>query len=383
MDGEWLTNVGRSAKGLPSPGAAAGARLALGSATPAVAALLAGSLLVVGAAIGGGLWLRRQEADRREELARNEGREWQAVEATLEKSAKLQQQGRWSEIRAALEGTQSLLGTSAPSRLRERVRQARTDADMVAELEEIRVRLSTGGTGLEPIQLSPEKMYAEAFRKYGIDLLVLEPAEAEAIIRNSAIRETLLAYMHDWLYWMSDVDRDRVRAVVEKADDNDWRRAFRSAIADTDQMKLKELAAASEAAAQPPVVLSGLGGSLLWNNQREEGAGIVERGPKASPRRFLDQLSARSFLGSWHHNRPLATFEWQLPYGRTVSRPMPCWAEPCITRGMTTGHHRPPESHCTEFVFRHLQRSSNAVSTKRRAGGTRRLGEIPGTQSTK
>jgi hypothetical protein len=72
------------------------------------------------------------------------------------------------------------LGTTASTDLHERVRRAQTDADMVAKLEEIRLRLSVGRRSLETAALSPERMYADAFQNYGITLLTLEPAEAAA-----------------------------------------------------------------------------------------------------------------------------------------------------------------------------------------------------------
>ena len=96
---------------------------------------------------------------------------------------------------------------------------------MVTELEEIRLSL------LEGRALSGHRLYAEAFREYGIDLPAPEPAEAAAQVRNSAIRETLLAFLHDWLFfWVSDADKDQLRAVLDRADDDDWRRRLRKTL---------------------------------------------------------------------------------------------------------------------------------------------------------
>jgi hypothetical protein len=87
-----------------------------------------------------------------------------------------------------------------------------------------------------------ERLYAEAFRGYGIDLLRLEPAEAAARIRHSAIRTTLLAFLYDWVfYWESDADRARLRAVLDLADDDEWRRRLRTALAVYDAAKREEL----------------------------------------------------------------------------------------------------------------------------------------------
>src|SRR5262245_47672865 len=52
-----------------------------GRRKPAAAALVVTALALVGLAIGGGLWLERQQAELRAETARQEGRQLQAVEA--------------------------------------------------------------------------------------------------------------------------------------------------------------------------------------------------------------------------------------------------------------------------------------------------------------
>ena len=100
-------------------------------ADPAVAALVATALALVGLAVGGGFWLQRQQAEQREEAARQEGRESQAVEALLTQAADLQKQGRWPESARCWRGRRPV-GSSALADLRKRVRRAEADADMVA-----------------------------------------------------------------------------------------------------------------------------------------------------------------------------------------------------------------------------------------------------------
>src|SRR5207248_1746756 len=85
-----------------------------GRRKPAAAALAATALALAGLALGGGLWVERQQAERRAETARREGRAWQAVEAALDQAAALEEQGRWPEARAALDGAPSLLDATAP-----------------------------------------------------------------------------------------------------------------------------------------------------------------------------------------------------------------------------------------------------------------------------
>jgi serine/threonine-protein kinase len=243
---------------------------------PAAAALLATALALVGLVIGGGLWLDRKTA-RQEERAR------QAVEAALEKAADLQQQGRWPDARATLEGAQRLLGASASKDLGERLRRERADADMVADLEEIRLRLSEGGRNQA---LSPEKMYAEAFQKYGIPVMTLGPAEAAARVRDSSISQTLLAFMHDWLYRVPDENRARLREVLDRADEDDWRRAFREALVEKDAQKLSALTHEPGASAQPPGVVSGLAAAMLGNMYKYEAYAFLREAQQRYPGDF-------------------------------------------------------------------------------------------------
>jgi len=267
-----------------------------GRRKPAAAALVAMALALIGLALGGGLWLERQQADRRAETARQEGRTWQAVEAALDQAAALQHQDRWPEARAALEGASSLLDTSALADLRERVRQACADADMVIELEEIRLRLSEGRKSDETV-ISGDQLYDEAFRKYGIALTKLESTEAAARIRNSAIRETLLAFLHDWLLsWVSGANLDKLRAVVDRADDDEWRRGLRQALAVKDTQKLNDLLTARAAPAQPPVVLSGLSGALSSGAQEVRAQALFRDARRRHPGDFWINFQLGFFL---------------------------------------------------------------------------------------
>jgi len=264
---------------------------------PTAAAFVATALILTVVAVGGVAWLERQKAEQRSETARKEGRIWQTVEAAMAQAAGLQEQGRWPEAQATLKGAQNLLNSSALSALREPLRQARADADMVVKLEEIRLRLSDGSKTPTMAPLSPEKMYSDAFQKYGINLMVLEPAEAAKRVSNSGIRETLLAFLHDWLHWVSKQNRDHLRAVLDRADDNEWRRAFRDAMANKDGETLKVLSAAPEAAAQPPVVISGLGGSLLAGEYRSDALVLLLVAQQTHPGDFwINYLLGRFWL---------------------------------------------------------------------------------------
>ncbi len=217
--------------------------------------------------------------------------------------AELLEKSSWPEARAAMERAKGRLGNINSPELRRLLGQGARDLDLAADLEEIRLLLSSGGGDPTTKSHSPETMYSEAFQKYGIDLMVLDPALAATQIRNSPIRETLLAFLHDWLYWISDANRVRVQTVVDLSDDDSWRRSFRELIAMKikDPGKTKALAIAPEAVEQPTVILSGLGGALLANNQREETLTLLSEAQQRHPGDFWINYLLGHF---WDQERP-------------------------------------------------------------------------------
>jgi serine/threonine-protein kinase len=116
------------------------------------------------------------------------------VEAALAEADAHQQAGRRPEVRVALERAEGRLGGGGPQGLRERVRLARRDADMVADLDNIRLRLAE----LSFDFALAEQRYAATFAGYGLAVAELPAAEAAARLRGSAVREALLAALDDW-----------------------------------------------------------------------------------------------------------------------------------------------------------------------------------------
>jgi serine/threonine-protein kinase len=119
------------------------------------------------------------------------------VEAALADADTHQQKGRWPEVRAALERAEGRLGAGGPLALRERVRQARRDAEMVAELDQIRLKQAElkesnfDFAGAEP-------RYAAAFARYGIAAAEVPAAAVAARLRAAPIRDALLAALDNW-----------------------------------------------------------------------------------------------------------------------------------------------------------------------------------------
>src|SRR5262249_54535079 len=111
--------------------------------------------------------------------------------------------------------------------------------------------------------------------------------KAAARIRDSAIRTTLLAFLYDWMfYWESDADRARLRAVLDLADDNGWRRRLRTALAVYDAAKREELLVAPEARDQPPILIAGLAGLLIRGPQGESARVLLHQAQQRHPEDF-------------------------------------------------------------------------------------------------
>jgi tetratricopeptide (TPR) repeat protein len=70
---------------------------------------------------------------------------------------------------------------------------------MVAGLEEIRLRPYVSGWDVEN-RKAADRAYAAAFRNYGIDVEVLDGAEADRRVRESAIRDDLITALDDWAW---------------------------------------------------------------------------------------------------------------------------------------------------------------------------------------
>ena len=251
---------------------------------PTEAALLATALALVGLlALGGGFWLERQQAERREETARREGQQSKAAEDALEQAAALQKKGQWPEARAVLEGAPRLVDTPALVGIRKRVGQALADARIVCELEEVRLRLLEGSAP------SGHRLYAKVFREYGIAIPGPEPTAAAAQIRNSAIRELLVAFLYDWLlFWVWDSHKDKLLAVLDQADDDDWRRRLRKTLGTAyDHGARMDLLRDRQAPDQPPLILGGLAYAILKRGiEGEEARALVRAAQQRHPDEF-------------------------------------------------------------------------------------------------
>src|SRR5262249_6458121 len=93
-------------------------------------------------------------------------------------------------------------------------------------------------------------------------------------LRETAIREELLAALDDWIWSCEpgDPGRAKLRAVADGADDNAWRRDVREAAGQRDGLRLMKLAKDPRALEQLPAVLARFGEALHVAGRPEEAA---------------------------------------------------------------------------------------------------------------
>jgi serine/threonine protein kinase/tetratricopeptide (TPR) repeat protein len=240
----------------------------------------AGLVLLLLALVGGGAgWLAADRAARQLEA---EGRVLEVLETA---QARLRE-GNPDDLvllGAAQRVEAQLAGDAVGSEVRRRAEQFLRDVRMLKELDEARLRRAQTKDGAMFDEAGAQARYAAVFAQYGIDVLGLDPAEAAALIRASAIREALLAGLDGWLQVKGmievkpgpDPGRERLRRVADAADESAWRQAFRAAALAGDVPKLKALAGQPEALAQPPARIAWLGRALAESRLSAEAIALL------------------------------------------------------------------------------------------------------------
>ncbi len=220
------------------------------------------------------------------------------VVAALTEVGRAQDQGKWAEARASLERARGRLADGGPDELRRRVRQAAADLEMVAELEELRLRplkdeeepLRTAGT---------DAAYAAVFLRYGVEATTADLREAAARIAASAIREQLVVALDHWASVKPPGDvggRARLLSLARLADTDEWRQRLRDPAVCQDRRALRLLAEAPGATAQPPTTAL-----ILANHLRRAvdwaGAGeVLRRAQQHQPGDFWLNYQLGAFL---------------------------------------------------------------------------------------
>ena len=259
-------------------------------------AVVAAALLL---AVGSFGWMLRDQTARQIEAELR-------VHSAVEEATRLRDQKRWADARSAVRRAEVLLATGdSQADLRRQLHGLLAELEMVDRLE--RIRLSQTQVKNEWWdQAGADPAYAAAFREFGIDVARLDAAVAAERVRGSAIREQLVAALDDWSFVIPRNEaarRERVRAVADLVDRDEWRRRFREPAIQRDRKALEELAARSEVSTLPPSTVV-----LLGRNLQSAGAGgraveVLAGGQNRFPTDFWLNIELARML-RWHIKPP-------------------------------------------------------------------------------
>jgi tetratricopeptide (TPR) repeat protein len=223
------------------------------------AALAAAGLALVLLATGGGLWLWQVQMERRAEAKRQEQALRQEVEGALTQAVRFRKGFHFREARELLEQAGQRLELAGPNDLRQRASQARDDLTLVERLDAARLQATTIVEGKKDVA-GGMRMYAAAFAGVGFDRKGEDVTALAARVRDSAVREEIVAALDDWASLTPDrANRERLLAVARAADPDGWRDRLRQPQLWWDRDALTKLAEEAKDAELSPQLATALG----------------------------------------------------------------------------------------------------------------------------
>jgi serine/threonine protein kinase/Flp pilus assembly protein TadD len=242
------------------------------------ASMLALSVIAIAVAASGG-WIVRDRATRQAAL------ELQITQA-LEDAKTWHQSDKLTEAMSAVKRAGGLLASGGCSdELKNRIDQWRADLEIVGRLEQIRLdeaapatmiilpRLGGPEKAASPSELlslpvdtvwnrpAADRAYRREFQRYGIDIDALDVEGPSRRIRNSSIKQELIAALDDWFQVTQFIDSRRnekspgkkeLLHIARLADPDPWRNRLRDAVERDNGDALTTLAADQDVLAQPP-----------------------------------------------------------------------------------------------------------------------------------
>jgi serine/threonine-protein kinase len=247
--------------------------------------VVAAVAMLVLCVIGTWAWVH---SDAMAEKARQETEAARDVFSLLEEADRMLATGRPEAAKEVLGKAQGRAG-AAPQAVRRQVEGRARNLRMAEQLMSIRLlRSQPGAAPGRPLveRFHPEgfawgrsaaEQYADVFRTYGIDIKMLEPADAGRRIRNRPIQAFLVTILDDWAFkTVNPTLQKRLWAVAAEADDRPDALAgrVRSALTTADAAALRRLAAAV-APNESPAVLFLLASALRRHGSLPEAVRLL------------------------------------------------------------------------------------------------------------
>jgi tetratricopeptide (TPR) repeat protein len=247
------------------------------------AAVLALAVMMLAGSIG---WVARDRAARQREA---EGKVLEALDSAVPRLRHGNPHD--PKLVAGVERAEAqLAGDLLGPELRRQVEQLRRDHQMLRKLEQARLQGaggSMGGMGLD--RVGADRLFAQAFAGYGLDVSVLGSQVTADRIRASAIRAPLVAALDAWVYfrvWSNSGNGALLRQVADLADDDRWTRRLRGAARRGDLAAMEGLAAENGALRQPPGSLVLLAIALRQARRWEQVEQLLRRAQRERPADF-------------------------------------------------------------------------------------------------
>jgi serine/threonine protein kinase/tetratricopeptide (TPR) repeat protein len=140
-----------------------------------------------------------------------------------------------------------------------RVEQLLQDVEVLRHLEKARLQVAlwSEATGFD--FAGADRLYAEAFEGYGLDVASPDAEGTAQRLRNSAIVAHLVAALNHWAYVQNALEKGRgkpLRDLADLADDDSWQRRQRAAARQKDRRALELLAEEAGVLKQRPTNLT-------------------------------------------------------------------------------------------------------------------------------
>jgi serine/threonine-protein kinase len=260
---------------------------------------LAGALvLLVALGASGGWYIRQQHLQHEAELARQEtervrrgAERARAIERGLGELAQERQKPRpdWNRAEQLLQRVEGRLEQGDSDELNQRVHavredlaRVRRDREMVARLDEARLRLAAAGdAGFD--RRGSRNQYAEAFAWYGLDVTQGPVAAVVPRIVSSPLREELVIALDKWAGLSEPEPAERLQAIADQADDNMLRRDLRGALQRKDHARIRRLGDDAKVTELPAASLVYLAQALRRAGAADRAVSVLRVGRQRDP----------------------------------------------------------------------------------------------------
>jgi eukaryotic-like serine/threonine-protein kinase len=211
------------------------------------------------------------------------------AEADLSESEGLRNRGEFKASAEVLQRARDRLGEFVPPKLRDRLRAAFENLELVTRLESIRLSRVVIVQGRQNRARS-DRDYTEEFRAAGLAAVGDDPAAVAARLAASPVKRELVAALDDWAVCTDDVPRRTwLMDVARKADPDPWRDRVRDPDpkAWKDRTRLAELARTAPLERESPHQLVALGSRLQDDGGDRDAVAFLRRVQRAHPADFF------------------------------------------------------------------------------------------------